>query len=117
MIRLKRVYERPTQADGFRILVERLWPRGLSKQRVPIDLWLKEVAPSPELRTWYGHDPAKWDEFQGRYRTELQQNPAVARIQQVLREKKVVTFVFAARDEEHNSARVLKGFLEERSGR
>jgi uncharacterized protein YeaO (DUF488 family) len=113
MIRLKRVYERPSQDDGFRLLVERLWPRGLSKPNAQIDLWLKEIAPSPELRKWYHHDPTMWDEFKQRYRAELQENPAMADMLQVLRENKAVTFVYAAKDEERNSARVLKEFLEE----
>lgn len=112
MIRLKRVYEPASKDDGFRILVERLWPRGLSKQQARIDLWLKDIAPSPALRTWYGHDPKKWKEFQQRYRVELRDNHAVWQIRGLLREKKVVTFVYAARDEEHNSARLLKAFLE-----
>lgn len=112
MIRLKRVYEPASKNDGFRVLVERLWPRGLSKQRAQIDLWLKDIAPSPELRTWYGHDAKQWKEFQQRYRVELRNNPAVEQMQGLLREKKAVTFVYAAHDAEHNSARVLKVFLE-----
>ena len=113
MIRLKRVYERPSQDDGFRLLVERLWPRGRSKPDAQIDLWLKEIAPSPELRKWYQHDPARWDEFKQRYLAELKQNPVMADMLHVLRDNKVVTFIFAAKDEERNSARVLKEFLEE----
>lgn len=115
MIRLKRVYEPASKNDGFRILVERLWPRGLSKQRARIDLWLKDIAPSPELRTWYGHDSKKWKEFQERYRSELRKNQAVEQIIGLLRQKKAVTFVYAARDEQRNSAQVLKAFLERRS--
>jgi uncharacterized protein YeaO (DUF488 family) len=114
MIRLKRIYERPSKDDGFRILVERLWPRGLSKERARVDLWLKDISPSPQLRTWYGHDVTKWEEFQQRYRAELQNNPAVKQMQELLRKKRVITFVYAARDAEHNSARVLKAFLEGR---
>jgi uncharacterized protein YeaO (DUF488 family) len=115
MIRLKRVYEPPDDTDGFRILVERLWPRGLSKPRARIDLWLKDIAPSPELRAWYSHDAAKWPQFQERYVAELLQNPAVETMRQLLMEQKIVTFVYAARDETHNSASVLKGFLEIKS--
>jgi len=115
MIRLKRVYDPPDDQDGFRILVERLWPRGLSKPRAQIDLWLKDVAPSPALRTWYSHDVSKWTQFQQRYRAELRQNPAVESLRQLLKEKRTVTFVYAARDEEHNSAVVLKAFLEKTS--
>jgi len=117
MIILKRVYEPATRDDGFRILVERLWPRGLSKQAAHIDLWLKDISPSPELRTWYRHDVTKWIEFQRRYRAELRGNQFVSQLQSLLLEKGTITFVYASRDEEHNSARVLKGFLEERSRR
>ncbi|HJZ47108.1 MAG TPA: DUF488 family protein [Roseiflexaceae bacterium] len=116
MIQLKRVYEPPNKDDGFRILVERLWPRGLSKQRAQVDLWLKDISPSPQLRTWYGHELTKWQEFQRRYRAELENNLAVRQLQQLLQDKPVITFVYAARDAEHNSAQVLKGFLEEHSG-
>ena len=108
---MKRAYEKPAPDDGLRILVERLWPRGLTKDRAAIDLWMKEVAPSPELRKWYGHDAAKWAEFQKRYRAELGQNKDLV---EELREKcrsGIVTFVYAARDEERNSALILKEFL------
>lgn len=113
MIHLKRAYEPPSTDDGLRILVERLWPRGLSKSRAQVDLWLKDVAPSPQLRTWYGHELAKWKEFQRRYRAELENNPAVGQLQQLQHDKPLITFVYAARDTEHNSALVLKAFLEE----
>jgi uncharacterized protein YeaO (DUF488 family) len=113
MIRLKRVYDTPAQQDGYRILVERLWPRGLSKPRAQIDLWLKDISPSPELRAWYSHDPAKWEQFQERYVAELERNPAVGQMRQLLKEKGTVTFVYAARDEQRNSALVLKNFLEQ----
>lgn len=115
MVNLKRAYEPATRDDGFRILVERLWPRGLSKQAAHVDLWLKDIAPSTELRVWYGHDVSKWAEFQQSYRAELRSNEAMAQLQGLLREKAAITFVYAARDEEHNSALVLKDFLEERS--
>ena len=111
-IRLKRAYEAPAPDDGLRILVERLWPRGLTKDRAAIDVWTKEVAPSPELRKWYGHDDAKWTEFQERYRAELVANKDLV---DELREKcrsGTVTFVYAARDENRNSALVLKNYLE-----
>jgi len=111
MVLLKRAYEPPSPEDGFRVLVERLWPRGLTKERAQVDLWLKEIAPSPELRKWYSHDPAKWVEFQARYRAELEQNSAVAQMQKVLRDHPIVTFVYAAHDEERNSAVLLKEFL------
>jgi len=112
MVLLKRVYEPPSPEDGFRVLVERLWPRGLSKERARVDLWMKEISPSPELRKWFGHDPDKWVEFQARYRAELEKNPDVAQMQQILRDHPVVTFVYAAHDEERNSAVLLKQFLD-----
>jgi uncharacterized protein YeaO (DUF488 family) len=112
MFKLKRVYDKPSPEDGFRVLVERLWPRGISKERARLDLWLKDVAPSAELRKWYSHDTAKWDEFQERYLGELKGNRDAL---QVLREKEgTVTLVYAAHDEEHNSALVLKRYLEQR---
>jgi uncharacterized protein YeaO (DUF488 family) len=111
MIRLKRVYEPPAPEDGFRILVERLWPRGLSKDRAGVHLWLKEVAPSPALRAWYAHDEAKWPEFQRRYRAELEGSDALERLRALLAEHPTVTFIFAARDPERNSAAVLHALL------
>lgn len=111
-IRFRRAYEPPSQEDGLRVLVERLWPRGLSKDRAAIHLWLRDIAPSPALRTWYGHDPAKWEEFRRRYRAELAQSgEPLERLRQLLSEHTTVTFVFAARDEARNSAVVLKEFL------
>src|SRR5437762_10379163 len=108
MILLKRAYEPPSASDGQRILVERLWPRGLSKSKAAIDLWLKQIAPSPELRTWFSHDPAKWKGFRERYRKELQKHPeAIDQLRAKARKGKV-TFVYAAKDERHNSALVLK---------
>jgi uncharacterized protein YeaO (DUF488 family) len=111
MIRLKRAYESPGDEDGFRVLVERLWPRGISRARARIDAWPKELAPSPALRTWYAHDPQKWAEFRRRYLAELKSNPAVPEFRALLRKHKTVTFVFAARDVEHSSAALLRDFL------
>jgi uncharacterized protein YeaO (DUF488 family) len=112
MIQLKRVYEAPSPSDGFRVLVERLWPRGLTRERVAVDLWLKDVAPSPELRKWFGHDPARWEQFQERYRQELRaKQDAVQPLRQKANEG-TVTLVYAARDEEHNGALVLARFLQ-----
>jgi uncharacterized protein YeaO (DUF488 family) len=112
MVHLKRVYEKPAKADGLRILVDRLWPRGLTKQRAAVDEWLKELAPSSELRKWFGHDPQKWKEFQARYRKELeQQKEALALLKQKSQEH-TVTLVYGARDEEHNEAVVLKQILD-----
>jgi uncharacterized protein YeaO (DUF488 family) len=113
MIHLKRAYEPPSESDGYRILVERLWPRGLTKERARIDLWMKEISPSPGLRKWFGHDPAKWDEFRQRYRDELKGNKeATHQLSGLLESHDTVTFVYAARDEQHNSARLLKEFME-----
>jgi uncharacterized protein YeaO (DUF488 family) len=112
MIKLKRVYEEPARKDGFRILVERLWPRGVSKVKANIQLWAKEIAPSAELRKWYGHDLARWKEFQKRYWQELKgKEESLDKIRSRAREG-TVTFVYAARDQEHNSAVALKGYLE-----
>ena len=112
-IKLKRVYEDPASSDGQRILVERLWPRGVRKEVAQIDIWLKDIAPSPELRKWYGHQPELWPEFQDRYRAELDANPeVVAELRGLLAQP--TTFIYAARDTERNSARLLKAFLEDR---
>ena len=112
MFRLKRVYEKPSKDDGFRILVERLWPRGLTKTKAAVDLWLKEIAPSPALRKWYAHDVERWAEFQKRYRAELRRNKEVLRDLKQHGKGRTVTLVYAAHDEEHNSALVLKRVLE-----
>jgi uncharacterized protein YeaO (DUF488 family) len=112
MIKLKRAYEKPSREDGLRILVERLWPRGLTKERAAVDLWLKEVAPSQDLRKWYAHDTAKWEQFQKRYRKELEENEEAVQLLKQKAKQGTVTLVYAARDEEHNSALVLKRFLE-----
>ncbi len=106
-IKLKRVYELPDTKDGERVLVDRLWPRGLTKEKARVDLWLKEIAPSTELRRWFGHDPAKWTEFKRRYRAELKRNKEqVARLKDEM-EKGPMTLLYGARDEEHNEAVVL----------
>ena len=114
MIRLKRAYEPAASSDGRRVLVERLWPRGVSKDKAGLDLWLKEVAPSAELRRWFGHDAAKWPEFERRYREELDHRPQeVAQLAKLAREGPV-TFVYGSRDETRNAAIVLKAYLEGR---
>lgn len=112
MFKLKRVYEPPDPADGKRILVERLWPRGLSKEKARVDEWIKEIAPSPQLRRWYAHQPAKWEEFRRRYRAELETNVEALERLRRLTERGPVTFVFASRDAQRCSAVVLKEFLE-----
>ena len=114
-MRLKRAYAPSKKDDGFRVLVDRLWPRGVSKSSARIDLWLKEIAPSAALRKWFGHDPLKWDAFRARYFRELQKNPkAVAQLNEIIRNGPV-TLLFAAKDQEHNNAVALKEYLE--SGR
>jgi uncharacterized protein YeaO (DUF488 family) len=100
--------------DGFRVLVERLWPRGLSKARAHLDLWLKEVAPSQGLRKWFNHDPAKWKEFQKRYTNELNEKGDAVQLLKEKAKRKTVSLVYAAHDEKHNGALVLKRFLEHR---
>jgi uncharacterized protein YeaO (DUF488 family) len=114
MIHLKRAYDKPSPSDGERILVERLWPRGLTKARAAVDLWLKDVAPSPELRKWFGHDPARWKQFERRYWKELQGRQEVVEALRHKAKRGAVTFVYAAKDQEHNSALALKEFLEHR---
>lgn len=114
MIKLKRAYDSPSPDDGFRVLVERLWPRGVSKEEAALDIWLKDVAPSPELRTWFGHQPQKWYEFRERYWSELRGNPEPVKL---LREKAragTLTLVYGSRDERHNAAVALKMFLEKK---
>ena len=115
MIQLKRVYERPSRKDGVRILVDRLWPRGLTKERAAVNLWLKDVAPSSELRKWFGHDPAKWKEFQVRYRKELRQKKDALMLLKQKSEDRTVTLVYGARDEQHNEAVVLRKIVEGRN--
>lgn len=110
-LRLKRAYEPAEPDDGTRILVDRLWPRGVSKAKAALDDWIKEVAPSTELRKWFGHDPTRWSEFQRRYRAELSgQSAALDRIR-ALAKAGVVTLVYGARDEQHNDAVVLRSVL------
>ncbi len=112
MIRLKRVYEPATPDDGQRVLVERLWPRGVSKQRAGIDLWFKQIAPTPELRRWFAHDPAKWERFCSRYWQQLDGQGDLIQQLAAMAKQGTVTFVFAAKDLEHNSAVALKAYLE-----
>ncbi|MBS1787837.1 MAG: DUF488 family protein [Acidobacteria bacterium] len=114
MIKLKRIYEAPSDDDGKRILVERLWPRGISKEKAKLDEWVKEIAPSQELRQWFKHDPAKWEEFQKRYRKELDQNQELVKELKRKVKGKTVTFVYAASDEDRNSALLLKKYLSKR---
>jgi uncharacterized protein YeaO (DUF488 family) len=112
MIQLKRAYETASKDDGLRILVERLWPRGISQEKAAINLWLKALAPSTELRQWYGHDPARWPQFRKRYWTELKDQGDLLALLKYVTEERTVTFVYAASAEERNSAVALKELLE-----
>lgn len=113
---LKRVYEAPEASDGVRVLVDRVWPRGLTKEAAKLDHWMKELAPSTALRKWFGHDPAKWDGFRERYFRELdKQSEGVARLRAMARGKRV-TLLFGAKDEEHNQAVALAEYLKKRRG-
>ena len=112
MILLKRAYDPPTPRDGKRFLVERLWPRGVRKSALPLSGWLKEVAPSTELRKWFSHDPVKWSEFRRRYRTELVAKPETWKLLLQAARKGTVTLVYSSHDTERNNAVVLKEFLE-----
>ncbi|CDG65141.1 MAG: hypothetical protein PWQ15_648 [Methanobacterium sp.] len=112
MIQIKRAYDEVSKDDGFRILVDRLWPRGLSKEKLKIDLWLKEIAPSIELRKSFNHDPDKWDWFRTRYKEELKEkSELVSNIKKLEEEKGKVTLVYAAKDNKHNNALVLQELL------
>jgi len=110
-IRLKRVYDPPEPSDGTRVLVDRLWPRGIAKADARIDVWLKDAAPSNELRRWFGHDPGKWQAFRERFLAELAGNPALAELRRMARQPGTLTLVFAARDSEHNNAVALRDAL------
>ena len=116
MLKLKRAYERASREDGRRILVERLWPRGIRKASLQLDAWLKEVAPTAALRQWFSHDPKKWDEFQRRYRAELEQHPEVCDPILKAARRGTVTLVYSSHDSEHNNAVALRDYLERRMG-
>ncbi|WP_298259814.1 DUF488 domain-containing protein [Bradyrhizobium sp.] len=110
-LRLKRVYEPASSRDGVRVLVDRLWPRGLTKKKAAVDHWMKDVAPSPDLRKWFGHDPDRWTEFKRRYKDELRQHKDLLADIRKLTKQGTVTLLFGARDEEHNDAVVLHEVL------
>src|SRR4051812_17866225 len=110
-VAMKRVYEQPQESDGTRILVDRLWPRGLTKEKAKVDVWLKEIAPSNELRKWFAHDAKKWTEFQARYAEELKSNAEPFAVLKHEVAKGPVTLLYAAKDEEHNEAVVLQKML------
>ena len=110
-IQIKRIYQPPAASDGTRILVDRLWPRGVARNEARIDAWIKDVAPSDALRRWYSHDAEKWPEFRARYIAELKHNPAVVELQDKAAKSKTITLLFAAKDSLRNNATVLQEFL------
>lgn len=112
IIHIKSVYEKPLKKDGFRILVDRLWPKGLTIQKAAIDEWKKELAPSPNLRKWFGHDPEFWEVFKKRYKAELRKNKAVEDFIEGHEDQKRITLIYAAKDSEHNHALVLQEYLQ-----
>lgn len=109
-VRLKRAYAPPADGDGLRILVDRLWPRGLAKDKAALDGWMKDVAPSTDLRKWFGHDPARWQEFRQRYHAELKDQPALEQLRDLVA-RQTVTLIYSARDPDHNQAVVLRDLL------
>lgn len=110
-ITVKRIYEPATPTDGYRVLVDRLWPRGIAKEKARIDLWLREIAPSTELRQWFDHDPVKWQEFCARYRAELRRNAELLESLKQQANKGLVTLLYSAHDEKYNQAVALREFL------
>jgi uncharacterized protein YeaO (DUF488 family) len=112
MIKIKRIYEKYSSDDGYRILIDRLWPRGISKANAHVDLWFKEIAPTDHLRKWFSHDPKKWNSFEKKYKEELKENkPLLDKIKFLEQEHKNVTLIFSAKDEQHNNAIVLDEVL------
>lgn len=113
MIKTKRIYEEYSSDDGFRILIDRLWPRGVSKANAHVDLWFKEIAPTDQLRKWFSHDPKKWEAFKKKYIKELKENKlSLDKIKYLKKEHKNITLIFSAKDEQHNNAVVLSEFLD-----
>lgn len=113
LIKIKRVYDISSEEDGFRILVDRLWPRGLSKEFAKIDAWLKDIAPSDDLRKWFSHDPKKWILFKEKYREELKEKKeTISKIRSLEKEKKIITFLYSAKDKEHNNAVFLQEYMQ-----
>lgn len=112
MLKIKRVYEKPTKNDGERILVDRLWPRGLTKEKARVDLWLKDLGPSTELRKWFGHDPKHWAGFKTKYKRELRTKTELLKEIKNRMKKGTVTLIYGAKDTEHNEALILKDHLE-----
>jgi uncharacterized protein YeaO (DUF488 family) len=116
-IGIKRAYEEPARADGARVLVDGMWPRGVKKEDLKVEEWMRDLAPSAGLRKWFGHDPERWDEFRHRYFAELDERPESWRKLAEMARKGKVTLVYSARDEQHNNAVALKEYLEARMGR
>ncbi len=114
MLKIKRVYEEPAREDGFRILIDRLWPRGLTKEKAKVDLWLKEIAPSDTLRKWYQHDPEKWFEFKRRYFSELKGKKEFLDLIQNKAKKETVTLLFGSKEEKFNNAQALKEYFQKK---
>ncbi len=114
-IRTRRAYDDMAENDGYRVLVDRIWPRGVAKEDLDLDDWCKDVAPSDDLREWFDHDPEKWDEFQQRYRKELDHNDAAKDLVKKAREGRV-TLIYGAKDETHNNAQALRDYLRDKAG-
>lgn len=110
-VQTKRVYDEPASTDGYRVLVDRLWPRGVSKGRAKLDEWMKDIAPSPELRTWFGHKPERFNEFTARYNLELDNNPTIEQLEKIIKMHETVTLLYAAHDPDVNHAQVLRTYL------
>ena len=113
ILHIKRVYDDPESADGYRILIDRLWPRGIKRSAIFFDEWMKDLAPSTGLRKWFNHEPEKWPAFVWRYQQELHDNKAVAGLLKKIKTHQKVTLLYSARDEKHNHAMVIRGFIEE----
>ena len=111
-IKIKRIYEPHTKSDGYRALVDRLWPRGIKKEEAHIDIWMKEAAPSTGLRKWFNHEPGKWKQFTAKYRAELKQTTAFDELISIIKTHKTITLVYSAKDEQYNQAIALKQFIE-----
>ena len=110
-VKIKRIYEPYSENDGFRVLVDRLWPRGINKEKAHIDKWMKEVAPSTVLRKWFNHEPDKWEQFRIKYHTELKDSPALKELFSYINENKTVTLLFGSKEEKYNHAIVLQQFI------
>lgn len=112
-IKIKRIYDKPSTADGYRILVDRVWPRGVTKEKARLDIWLKEVAPSTQLRKWFNHEDDKWSEFLKKYKQELKDNKAFDELKDLVKKHKTATLLYGAKNEEHNQAVALKSLLKQ----